>query len=127
MKGPRANDGFTHLFVICDGLRLVMPLWSTGIGPNLLLVGPYRISSWFPEKDGRELNTLISGSELVGGETTVESLGLSAPQEKVGTCRRKEKGEVGEFKQACLIDVSVLSPVRAVLMKRFRASKFRFV
>ena len=50
-----------------------------------------------------------------GGETTVESLGLSAPQEKVGTCRRKEKGEVGEFKQACLIDVSVLSPVRAVL------------
>ena len=41
-----------------------------------------------------------------GGETTVESLGLSAPQEKGGTCRRKEGGEVGEFKQACLIDVS---------------------
>ena len=40
------------------------------------------------------------------GETTVESLGLSAPQEKGGTCRRKEGGEVGEFKQACLIDVS---------------------
>ena len=51
-----------------------------------------------------------------GGETTVESLGLSAPQEKGGTCRRKEGGEVGEFKQACLIDGGVFSsPVRAVL------------
>ena len=50
------------------------------------------------------------------GETTVESLGLSAPQGKGETCRRKEGGEEGEFKQACLIDVSVFSsPVRAVL------------
>ena len=49
------------------------------------------------------------------GDTTVESLGLSAPQGKGETCRRKEGGEEGEFKQACLIDDSVFSsPVRAV-------------
>ena len=52
------------------------------------------------------------------GDTTVESLGLSAPQGKGETCRRKEGGEEGEFKQACLIDDSVFSsPVRAVFFE----------
>ena len=56
------------------------------------------------------------------GETTVESLGLSAPQGKGETCRRKEGGEEGEFKQACLIDASVFFSRAGCSLKRFRAT-----
>ena len=51
-----------------------------------------------------------------GGNLPSRVLDSPRRREKSETCRRKEGVDEGEFKQACLIDVSVFSsPVRAVL------------
>ena len=63
----------------------------------------------------RSLSVPESESELVGGIYRRESWTLRAAGKKGQTYRRKEGGEEGEFKQACLIDVSVFFPLRAVL------------
>ena len=62
---------------------------------------PTLFSPW-PFGQGFLMSPARPSRTLNRGDSTVESLGLSAPQGKGEPCRRKEGGKVGEFKQACL-------------------------